>query len=173
MLDIVHAYYAQKWRYNLNADKSVVMVLGETSSTRKSVSSARKWTLDDEVLKEVDEQHHLGILRTVFNSTIHCTNERATAGRSTFYALNLVGSRFGRSHLLNSLRLYVYLSSSMDPHLSLEQVHRGILRTMQGLPIRCHTASLTTLLGVQDIQTLVQQRQLNFIVSVANLEGLY
>ena len=66
-LAIVHNY-AQKWRYNLNADKSVVMVLGETSCTRKSASSARKWTLSDEVLKEVDEQHHLPILRTVFNS---------------------------------------------------------------------------------------------------------
>ena len=44
------------------------------------------------------------------------------------------------------------------------------MRTIQGLPIRCHSASLTTLLGVQDIHTLVQQRQLNFIVSVANLD---
>ena len=34
MLDLVHNY-AQKWRYNLNADKSVVMVLSETSCTRK------------------------------------------------------------------------------------------------------------------------------------------
>ena len=51
MLDIVH----KKWIYNLNADKLVVMMLGETSSTRKSVCSARKWTLGDEVLKEVDE----------------------------------------------------------------------------------------------------------------------
>ena len=67
MLDIVHNY-AQKWRYNLNADKSVAMVLGETSGTRKLARSARKWTLGDEVLKEVDEQHHLGILRTVFNT---------------------------------------------------------------------------------------------------------
>ena len=33
-LDIVHNY-AQKWRYNLNAVKSVVMVFGETSCTRK------------------------------------------------------------------------------------------------------------------------------------------
>ena len=39
-----------------------------------------------------------------------------------------------------------------------------------GLESRCHSASLTTLLGVQDIQTLVQQRQLNLIASVANLD---
>ena len=181
MLDIVHDY-AQKWRYNLNADKSVVMVLGESSCSRRMARSVRKWTLGDEVLKEVDEQHHLGILRTVFNSTIRCTNERATAGRSTFYALNSVGSRFGRLHPLTSLRLYQALclplllygselwTLTKTESLSLEWVHRRILRTIQGLPIRGHSASLTTLLGVQDIQPLIQQRQLNFIVSVANLD---
>ena len=58
MLDIV-PNYAQKWRNNLNADKSVVIVLGETSCIRKSALSARKWTLGDEVLKGVDEQHQL------------------------------------------------------------------------------------------------------------------
>ena len=57
-VDIVHNY-AQKWRYNLNANKSVVMVLGETSCTRKSAHSTRNWTIGNEVLKEVDEQHHL------------------------------------------------------------------------------------------------------------------
>ena len=160
----------------------MVMVLGETSRTRRLARSARKWTLGDEVLKEVDEQHHLGILRTVFNSTIHHTNERATAGRSTFYALNTVGSCFGRLHPLTSLKFYQALCLPLPLYgselwtltktelLSLERVHRRILRTIQDLPIRCHSASLTTLLGVQDIQTLVQQRQLNFIVSVANLD---
>ena len=134
MLDIVHNY-AQKWRYNLNAEKSVVMVFGETSRTRRLASSARKWTLGDEVLKEVDEQHHLGILRTVFNSTIHRTNERATAGRSTFYALNTVGSRFGRLHPLTSLKFYQALclplllygselwTLTKTELLSLERVH--------------------------------------------------
>ena len=102
VLDIVHNY-TQKWRYNLNADKSLVMVLGETSCTRKLARSVRKWTLNDEVLKVVDEQQHLGILRTVFNCR---TNERATAGRSTFYALNSVGSHFGWLHPLTSLMLY-------------------------------------------------------------------
>ena len=98
MLNIVHNY-AQKWRYNLNADKSVVMVFGETSCTRKLARSARKWTLGDEVIKEVDEQHHLGI-------PLILPYTAQKAGRSTFYALNSVGSCFGRLHPLTSLKLY-------------------------------------------------------------------
>ena len=124
----------------------------------------------------------LKILATGLNTTTHRTNKRATAGRSTFYALNTVGSRFGWLHPLTSLKLYQALclplllygselwALTKTELLSLERVHRKILRTIQGLPIRCHSASLTTLLDLQDIQTLVQQRQLSFIVSVVNLD---
>ena len=50
------------------------------------------------------------ILRTVHPSTIHRTMERCTSGRSTFFALNSVGSRFGSLHPTTSLRLYNSLS---------------------------------------------------------------
>ena len=97
---------------------------------------------------------HLGILRTVFNSTIHHTNERATAGRSTFYALNTVGSRFGR--LLTSLKFYQALclpfllygselwTLTKTELLSLERVHRRILRTIQGLPMPLSLSKYST-----------------------------
>ena len=136
------------------------MVFGETSCTRKLAHSARKWTLGDEVIEEVDEQHHLGIPLILPYIT-------QKAGRSTFYALNSVGSCLGRLHPLTSLKLYQALplllyeselwALTKTELLSLERVYRRILRTVQGLPIRCHSASLTTVLGVQDIQALVQQ----------------
>ena len=105
MLDIANDY-ATKWRYSFNASKSVVLVLGETSRSREHNRLHRKWSLGSHTVLEVDEQHHLGILRTVFNSTVHNTNERCSAGRSVFYALNAVGSRFGSLHPTTSLRLY-------------------------------------------------------------------
>ncbi len=157
------------------------MVLGETARTRETARRTRRWTIGDAVLNEVNEQHHLGILRTVFNSTIHRTNERATAGRSAFYALNSVGSRFGCLHPLTPLRLYqalcvpILLNGSeiwtltKTELLLLERTHQKILRTIQGLPTRCSSASLTTLLGALRIVTLVQQRMLNFVFSIANL----
>lgn len=77
MLDIV-AKYAIRWQCKLNADKSVTMVLGETlgSNQDQEVRLSRKWMLGDQATKEVDEQHHLGILRTVYATSVHRTVER-------------------------------------------------------------------------------------------------
>ena len=180
MLDIVHTY-AQNWRYQLNSVKSVAMVIGETAATRRKERTIRKRNLGSSTLQEVDEQHHLGILRSVLNSTTSRTNERATAGRSSFFVLNSVGSRFGCLHPLTSLRLYrslclpilLYGSElwflTKTELLFLEQAHRKILRTILGLPLRCPSSSLTTLLGLQSVEDNIKQRMLGFIVSTVNL----
>ena len=106
MLNIV-SKYASRWQYSLNADNSVVMMVGETSKTRVRARTSRKWLLGDHNIQEVDEQHHLGILRTVYSTSVHRTTERCTSGRSAFFfALNSVGTRFGSLHPLTSYRLY-------------------------------------------------------------------
>ena len=105
MLDLV-AIYADKWQYQLNADKSSVMVLGESAKTRLSARTSRKWYIGQEEISETDEQHHLGILRSVLTSTIHRTSERCSAAGISFFALNSIGSRFGCLHPLTSYRLY-------------------------------------------------------------------
>ena len=84
MLNIV-SKYASCWQYSLNADNSVVMMVGETSKTRVRARTSRKWLLGDHNIQEVDEQHHLGILRTVYSTSVHRTTERCTSGRSAFF----------------------------------------------------------------------------------------
>ena len=76
--------YARKWQYQLNSSKSVIMVFGEATRTRLRERSQRMWHLGKDIVSEVDEQHHLGILRTVGSSTITRTNERAAACRLLF-----------------------------------------------------------------------------------------
>ena len=52
--------------------------------------SSQKWYLGSEEMEESDKVHHLGFLRSVSFSTISCTTEQSTAGRSTFFALNTI-----------------------------------------------------------------------------------
>ena len=73
MLDIV-AIYADERQYQLNADKSSVMVLGESAKTRLSKRSCRKWYIGQEEISETDELHYLRILHTVLTSTIQRTS---------------------------------------------------------------------------------------------------
>ena len=147
MLDIVFDY-ARRGQYQLNGLKSLVMVVGESAAVRQRERMTRVWKLGESVISEVDEQHHLGILRLIYNSTVHRTNERATAARSAFFVLSAVGSHFGCLHPLTSLRFYWSIclpimlygcevwTFSKTELLFLERVHRKVLKTIQGLPIR-------------------------------------
>ena len=81
MLDIV-SQYASQWRYQLNSSKSVILLLGESPRSRALARSNRQWLLAGKQLQEVDEHHHLGILRSVHHSTLARTSERCAAGRS-------------------------------------------------------------------------------------------
>ena len=68
----------QRWRYQLNGIKSVVLVFGEAAKTREREHALRNWKFDT--------------LRSASNSTMSHTNERTTTARSTFFALNSVVS---------------------------------------------------------------------------------
>ena len=100
------ASYASLWRYCINVQKSGIMLLGESSSSRHHNHPLRSWLIGGSPITEMDEQHYMGVLQTVRFTTMHHTVERCSAGRSSFIALNVVGSRFGCLHPLTSLRLY-------------------------------------------------------------------
>ena len=54
----------------------------------------------------------------------------------------------------------------------LKQVHRNnILRTIQGLPMRCHSSSLNYMLGSSNNESMIFQCKLNFINSIISLDN--
>ena len=179
MLDIVSTY-AQKWRYNSNADKSAIVLIGESPASRAKNRPLRQWFVSGEKIPEKDAQHHLGILHSVSPSSSARTSERCSAGRSAFFSCNAVGFRFGCLHPVTTLRLYktwlpILLYGSELWHITktellmLERVHRKILRTMVGLPIRCNSKALLHIMGTLSIERMIHQRQLNFLHSFSSL----
>ena len=53
-----------------------------------------------------------------------------------------------------SMRRILEFRAAQEENMQFTLSRTRILRTIQGLPVRCHSASLTTLLGVQDMQTM-------------------
>ena len=180
MLNIV-THYATTWRYKLNASKSSILVIGESNRSRTQNRQTRSWHVCGDPLPEKDTQHHLGILRSVSPSTAQRTSERCSAGRSAFFGLNAIGSRFGCLHPVTILRLYkVYClpvllygcelwSVTQTEILMLERVHRKILRTILNLPIRCPSRSLLSITGMLSISAMIHHKQLNFLHSFSLL----
>ena len=95
----------------------------------------------------------------------------------------MVGTRFGCLHPLTSLRLYstfcvpVMLYGcelwvpSKSEFLMLEWVHRKILRTIQGLPIRCSSLALQILVGLPSVSSIIFQHQLAFLHSLSAMSS--
>jgi len=48
----------------------------------------------------------------------------------------------------------------------LERAHRKILRTIQGLPVRCPKEGIGTLLGCPTIADLISRKKLSFLLSI-------
>ena len=102
-------------------------------------------------------------------------SERCSAGRSAYFSLNAIGARF-RCHtschnpssvqdtlftvLLYGSELWYITRTDL---IMIERVHRKILRTILGLPVRCNSKALLHIMGILSINALIHLRQLNFI----------
>ena len=167
---VIVSEYATTWRYSFNASKSSILVFGESPSSRSRNRPLRSWRLGADIIPESDTQLLLGVLHSVSSSNV--------TGRSAFYTLNVVGSRFGCLHPVTSLRLYTTFCIPIllygcelwpltkTETTMLKRVHRKILRTITGLPLRCNSKALQHSMGVP---STIQQRQLMFIHSFSVL----
>ncbi len=82
MLNITSRYaYTCKWRFSV---KSVVMVFGESSSSWRKNRVDRIWHLSGSCRSEVDQTKHLGILISVFGSSLSHISRSISLARSSF-----------------------------------------------------------------------------------------
>ena len=118
MLNITQDY-ANRWRLSFNESKFAVLVFGESPFARACNCPHRSWTLGAHSIPQCDSHCHLGSLCLVSASNLHCISERCSAGRNSFYALNLVGSSFSCLHPFIGTKVqgwfysYVVISYSM------------------------------------------------------------
>uniref|UniRef100_A0A1X7VWE2 Reverse transcriptase domain-containing protein n=1 Tax=Amphimedon queenslandica TaxID=400682 RepID=A0A1X7VWE2_AMPQE len=81
MLNVADSY-ANKWLYAFNPDKSVILVLGESPTSRQLSQQGRSFILPGKQLSEVDSAKHIAILLS--NSASHIN--RATQVCTSFYS---------------------------------------------------------------------------------------
>ena len=83
------------WRYELNAKKSGVLVLGENRIEHARNSRDRVFKLGPNRVKEKIAYEHVGIHNTIFNDDYTGIEERISKGRRAFNAIAGIGIRKG------------------------------------------------------------------------------
>lgn len=180
MLDVV-SRFAHTWRYSFNTAKSCILVFGESSRSRSMARQSRSWLLSGAPISEADSVKHLGITMSVSGSSLLHTSRAISQARSSFFALQAMGSRFGCVHPLTALKLVKALPLSLL-QFGLEVIHptnseltmmergqRTMLRAILGLPVRAPALGIHSLLGTLPVQLLVQKRHLSFLHAVLSL----
>ncbi len=182
MLDLV-VEYSYRWGYKFNASKSAVLVSGESAASRRLLRSNRTWYLGATVISESDCIKHLGIMLSVFGTSIDHTNRSLTFARSAYFSLNSVGARFGCLHPSTALRLFKAiplsllqcgldvqcLSKTEINNIMLERGQLSILRVISGLPIRAPSVAIHSLLGTLPVDLLVYKAQLSLLHMILSL----
>ena len=94
VLAIVHVH-SGKWRYDLNANKSAVMVYGETERINKRNIQHRFYRLGSEKVPEKTMYDHVGIKSCNCNKYIARTNDKISKGRRALSAASALGIKRG------------------------------------------------------------------------------
>ena len=180
MLNIT-AEYANKERYILHPEKSVVMIFNATDSSSDMYTN---WSLNDEPLQSVHSFTHLGINRNTKNSSTDI-NERINLARKTSYPLMGAGlhgvngiSPVTSWKLVNTYVIprYTYgleiLNMSTKEINSLNQFHKKLLKQIQTLPDRTADSAIFLLLGALPLQATIESRMLNLYGIICRSSGV-
>uniref|UniRef100_A0A1X7SE00 Reverse transcriptase domain-containing protein n=2 Tax=Amphimedon queenslandica TaxID=400682 RepID=A0A1X7SE00_AMPQE len=157
--------YADTWHYSFNTEKSVILVIGESSTSRQTAQLTRSFYLAGKKLREVDSAKHLGVI--ISNSTSHLN--RATQISSSFrnaflilFAI-IVGTCYSQLNPAMSLFLvksfclpiltfsFCIWSPPQSVIVILERIWLKCLRTLLGLPPHSPTLGIHKLLDLDRV----------------------
>ena len=79
------------WRYEFNASKSAVLILGETPRERSTNKKHREFQLGGKKVLEKDQYEHLGVVSTVFNEDDSRVKGRLSKARKVLNVATGIG----------------------------------------------------------------------------------
>ena len=95
VMRIVHRH-GNRWRYHFNAEKSAVLVYGESDRERKINSKQRIYRLGKSQVKEREVYDHVGVKASVTGNNYTRASEKISKGRKALNAATSLGvKRYG------------------------------------------------------------------------------
>ena len=167
--------YSKERRYELHPQKSCVI----HSRIGKQTTGEHKWTMNGDMMPQVEECTHLGLTRRA-----DCTNssmivDRIAQGQRTaaalmgagFHGSNGVGaktaSRIYHTYVcpvyLYGLDSIVILQRDLD---KIERFHMNLVKQIQGLPERTSNSAALLMLNMLPIEAMMDKARLSLLGSI-------
>jgi hypothetical protein len=182
-LDIIN-FLANSDRLTIHPQKTCINIYGMSHTEMDHLQTAKMWDVNGVPVPVGHEFTHLGINYnfTSYLATVTSTvDTRLKTGRNTTYALMGAGLH-GTNGLSPTVSLHIYtiyvqprvlygldaININITNMRRLETAHRGLIRSLQGLPKRTANAAVYILSGALPIEALIDRKRLTMVPSLAN-----
>ena len=166
------------WRYTFNADKSAVLVFGESKRDRRIGSANRVFSLGPERVKERLYYDHVGVKTCVQGDTHVRTEEKVAKARKVLNMASTLGIKKGGLSLSACNLIFwmvvmptlcfgceIWVIKKKDVKI-LKAFQRYSARRLQRFHSRSINATCFTCLGWMDIVTLIKVRKIIFLRTI-------
>ena len=176
--------YSNKWRYDYNTGKSLVMVFGETACQFKRLKLTRKWALGTNAVDETTKYVHLGLLINKYLMTKNRSIQTAQKLKSSLMSLLGPGIQPQGFNPVTSHKLYklicipralygseLWCDLTASEYLMLERAHRYSLKRLQGFHRLTRTAVTLAMIGSPSFQTYIDRQCMRFLGQLAYMNS--
>ena len=175
LVDVAYNY-SMKWRFDYNAKKCSVLVIGKIENIENDIK------LGDTVLKQSKCETHLGVgLVTSKQQEVEFMQNRISACKSVCYGIQSLGSYVTPLSPIIASRLYnnicipklCYGVEIMDVETDtlscMEQFHSSSSKMFQGLLVQCASVGSVGNIGWLSIEAIIDMMRLLFLWRMLSL----
>ena len=173
--------HSRKWRYNLNAKKSAVLVYGEGRAENARNSKYRQFSLGRERVKERVSYDHVGVRACIEHDNEDRVKDKISSGRRALNAASSLGIRKKGLNMASCNLIFwmiivpiitfgseIWVLTDKDSE-NLISFQRYAGRRIQRFPYRSPIGSSFAALGWLRLTTYICIKKLMFILSILRL----